>query len=74
MTVSEEVQNRIESKFSYHPPISDQVFRYEELRNAAKQFAYLIAERTPVSLEQSLALTMLEMTIMWANAAIARNE
>lgn len=33
-----------------------------------------IAEFTPTSREQELALTKLEEAIMWANASIARNE
>ena len=33
-----------------------------------------IVKHTPPSREQSLALTALEECVMWANAAIARNE
>ncbi len=65
---------RIEQDFTYHPPKNDQVERYRQLRDAAKVYGLLIAELTPLSREQSLALTHLETACMFANAAIARNE
>lgn len=64
----------IENKFTYHPPKGDQVERYQLIRDAAKGMAYLVLENTPPSREQSLFLTKLEEAVMWANAAIARNE
>lgn len=66
--------NRIERDFTYHPPKGDQQSRYEYLRHRAKTLAGDIVRNTPVSREQSLALTSLEEAVMWANAAIARNE
>lgn len=65
---------RIEHDFSYHAPKGDQVERYQQIRDKAKEFALLIAELTPYSREQSLALTNLEQAVFFANAAIARNE
>lgn len=65
---------KIENNFSHHPPKGDQLERYDDIRNAAKELAYIITELTPVSREQSLALTQLETAMFWANAAIARNE
>lgn len=64
----------LETRFTYHAPKGDQPARYVELRDAAKTFAELIVAKTPVSREQSLALTDLEQAVMWANAAIARRE
>lgn len=64
----------IEKRFTYHPPKGDQQERYVALRETAHAFAIEIVESTPVSREQSLALTSLEQSIMWANAAIARRE
>jgi hypothetical protein len=64
----------IEKRFTYHTPFGDQAERYQEIRDLAKKLAYLIAEKTPDSREQSLALTNLEQAVFWANAAIARNE
>jgi hypothetical protein len=45
-----------------------------QLRDATKNLAHLIINLTPSSREQSLALTHLEEAVMFANAAIARNE
>jgi hypothetical protein len=64
----------IENNFSYHAPKAGQPEKYEALRSKAKELAYLIAESCPNSREKSLAITNLEQAIMWANAAIARNE
>jgi hypothetical protein len=66
--------NQIENNFTYHAPKDNQQERYVHLRDRAKQLAHDIAELTPPSREQSLALTNLEQAIFWANAAIARNE
>lgn len=64
----------IKTRFTYHPPFGDQPARYVKLRDQAKDLAFLIVENTPKSREQSLALTHLESTIFFANAAIARHE
>ncbi|CAK9044320.1 Site-specific tyrosine recombinase XerC, partial [Durusdinium trenchii] len=64
----------IVNRFTFHPPHGDQVRRYESLREQARGLAFLILQGTPPSREQSLALTKLEEVVMWANAAIARNE
>jgi len=64
----------MEARFTYHPPKGDQTQRYQALRDKAREFAALIEELTPSSREQSLALTNLEQSVMWANAAIARRE
>lgn len=64
----------LENNFTYHSPKDDQPGRYILLRDEAKSLALLICQNTPLSREQSLALTHLEQSIFWANAAIARNE
>ncbi len=69
-----DLTDRIESDFTYHPPKGDQPERYERIRSSARIFAHFILASTPESREQSLALTNLEQAVMWANAAIARNE
>lgn len=63
----------IEHNFKYHAPKPGQPEKYEALRSKAKELAYLIAELCPNSREQSIAMKTLEESIMWANAAIARN-
>jgi len=67
-------QAQIENNFTYHPPNDDQIPRYKALRSLGKDLANAINSYTPDSREKSLALTNLEQSIMWANAAIARNE
>jgi hypothetical protein len=68
------MKDELEKRFTYHPPKHDQVARYGEIRSNAKGFASQIVNLTPPSREQALALTKLEEAVMWANAAIARNE
>lgn len=70
MLTEQELQNR----FTYHAPKGDQATRYELIRDRAHDFAAFINDNTPDSREKSLAFTHLEDAVMWANAAIARNE
>ncbi len=67
-------QSQIDNIFSYHKPFGTQADRYERLRSDARILAKEINEFCPESREKSLALTNLQQTIMWANAAIAINE
>ncbi len=62
----------LKTRFTYHAPKEGQPEIYQGLREIAKMFAEKIVELTPTSREQSLALTHLEQTVMWANAAVAR--
>lgn len=71
---SQPVQEQIDRTFMYHPPHGDQTLRYGTLRSAARQFANIVAELTPPSREQAVALTKLQECVMFANAAIAINE
>jgi len=64
----------IYNRFTYHAPTGDQPEKYVRLRAHAKELAMLILYNCPDSREQSLAITKLEESIFWANAAIARNE
>ena len=64
----------IENSFTYHAPKGNQQERYVKLRDTAKALAYLIKETVPTCREQSLAITKLEESIMWANKGIACNE
>ena len=67
-------QAEIDKRFTYHPPRADQPARYEMIRAWARSLALVICKNAPSSREQSLAITALEECVMWANAAIARNE
>lgn len=66
--------DEIERNFTYHAPKNDQPARYQQLRDKAKELAYLIDQLCPKSQERSASMTQLEQAIFWANASIARNE
>lgn len=72
--LSEETTKEIDLRFKYHAPVADQAFRYEQIRSAARHLSTVIHLLTPPSREQSLAITKLEESVMWANASIARRE
>ena len=61
-------------RFKYHKPKDDQIERYTTIRDTARVLAVLMGDSCPDSRELSLAITKLEEAVMWANAAIARNE
>ncbi|MNI85338.1 hypothetical protein D3C73_1423210 [compost metagenome] len=65
--------SQIENNFKYHAPKPGQPEIYEQIREKAKELAYLIDEQVPNSREKSLAMTKLEEAVMWANAAVARS-
>lgn len=65
---------QIEHNFTYHPPKPEDAEKYKELRNAAKDFAYLISDLCPDCRERSLAMTNVEQAVFWANASIARRK
>ena len=67
-------RQQLNQAFTYHPPNEDQAARYIALRTEAKVLAEMIVMHTPESWEQSIAFTKLDEVVMWANAAIARNE
>uniref|UniRef100_A0A6M3XR01 Acb2/Tad1 hairpin domain-containing protein n=1 Tax=viral metagenome TaxID=1070528 RepID=A0A6M3XR01_9ZZZZ len=74
-------QADIDKRFTYHPPKGDreggshgQIERYTKIRAQAKALAELVCAACPESREASLALTKIEESVFWANAAIARNE
>lgn len=62
------------NRFTYHAPKGDQPKRYEEIRRMALALATVVHGSCPESHEKSLALTKIDEAVMWANAAIARNE
>lgn len=64
---------QIENAFTYHAPKEGQPEQYAAIRAKAKDLAYYLDCVAPNCREKSLAMTKLEETVMWANAAIARN-
>ncbi len=73
-TPSENDAKKLVNNFTYHPLHGDQPARYENIRGEGQEYAKTLTALCPPSQELSLALTNLEQAIMWANAAIARNE
>lgn len=67
-------KEQIENNFQYHAPKMGQPEKYNQLREKAKELAYLVNELCPNSRERSLSITKIEEASMWANAAIAREE
>ena len=64
----------LSNRFSYHAPKDhEQAEKYVLIRTQALTYAQIIDRVAPDSREKSLAITHLEETVMWANAAIARN-
>lgn len=72
--IDDRTRERLENDFTYHAPFGDQVQRYADLREDFKRLAYYINAKCPPSRELSVALTHLEESCFYANAAIARNE
>jgi hypothetical protein len=73
-TVSHRTREQLDQAFIYHAPNAEQPLRYQALRYSAKELAEMVALYCPDSREKSVALTKIDEAVMWANAAIARNE
>lgn len=67
------MDGRIEKNFKHHAPKEGQPEKYEAIMAKAKELAVLIDTLCPNSREKAIAMTELETSVMWANAAIARN-
>lgn len=61
----------LEHIFTYHAPDEQQREAYRDLRFAARTFAQVLIDRTPVGADQSAAIRLLRECVMTANAAIA---
>jgi hypothetical protein len=64
----------VRNRFTYHPPNDEQIQKYEQLRTGAGNLAMMVSDFCPPGREKQLALTQLEQAVMWANAAIAREQ
>lgn len=68
-------QAQIDKRFSHHPPTRENVVElHEATRGLVKRCGSALNILLPESREKSLAFTALEEALMWANAAIARNQ
>ena len=70
----EQVLERVENMFSYHPPTEEQKIKYEHLRSSFKNLALHIADITPICPDQTIALRKLHDASMAVNLVIACNE
>lgn len=66
-------REEIENRFTYHSPKPEDVPKFEQLRNAAREFAILITSLVPDSLERTEALNHLDEVVMFSNAGISRH-
>lgn len=64
----------VNNNFSYHKLSPTQSMHISNMREQFKDLARFICDTVEDSREKSLALTKLEETMFWINAAIARNE
>jgi hypothetical protein len=69
-----DIQDDLQKRFTYHAPKGNQQMRYEHIRKYGFEMAVMLINNCPDSRERSLSLTRIEEAVMWANAAIARNE
>ena len=68
-------QADLTNRFEYHPPATPEIGDlHGEIRGKCLHFARWMNKNLPPSRELSLAVTKLEEAMMWANAAIARNQ
>jgi hypothetical protein len=66
---------RLRHDFTNHPPSGPEVVaRFEGCRDAALAMGDALIDLCPQGRELSLALTHLEQALMFARAAIARNQ
>lgn len=73
MYSTDESRADIAHRFGYHPP-KDQATKdaHENWRSYCRELALYLDYVLPPGREKSLALTHLEDSLMWGNAAIAR--
>lgn len=64
----------IDNRFDFHPATTaEKRGDHTSVREACKRLAHFLDANVPSGREKSLAITNLEQSMMWANAAIARN-
>ena len=57
--------------FKYHAPKGNQFDCYQEIREAAKEFAKVVIANTPNCADQAAAIRHIREAAMTANAAVA---
>jgi hypothetical protein len=66
------MKEELDNRFTYHSPKLGQAELYQDIREKAKELAYLIESVVPDGREKALAFTNVEQAVFWANAGIAR--
>jgi hypothetical protein len=73
--ISEDVRESLDLRFDHHAPSDPRVAEsHGVVRNECKHLAIIVAQLCPEGREKALALTKIEEAMMFANAAIARNQ
>lgn len=71
----QELKDRVKNNHRHHPPKTEErISKHEFVRQVTMDCANNLIDVCPLSRELSLALTAMEEAMMWANAAIARDE
>lgn len=63
-----------EWNLSHHTPTPDGIAKILKFREKVKNLAEVVLELTPACRERDEALRYLELSLLYANQAIARNE
>ena len=66
-------RSQIEDAFTYHAPSKEQVDDMLEIREKAKELAYLLINKCPPCADRSSVLRRLRNVVMEANASIILN-
>lgn len=72
--LTDAIKKDLANRFIHHAPQGNQAERYVQIRGSVLNLAELICDLCPQSRELATALTHLDSAMMFANAAIARNE
>lgn len=68
-------RDRLDNDFKHHIPQNDYVGdKHGTIRKSCRHLAETFYQTCPEGRELALAYTKLEEAMMWANAAIARNQ
>lgn len=63
--------NDVVNRFSFHPATEDTGPQHDEVRRLHADLAQFIVAKVPQGRHQNNALTALQESMMWCNAAIA---